>query len=207
MLLRVRMRRHWHAGSRWRRWLVVAAGPERQVAWSPLWGTRHLGLWTSPTGEKIVHTDRVYVKACRKIPSVGHQREVSETLLLILTAEQPVMKLRVEWWRVTAVGTFGSPRVYVNLNKVTQTGSCSYCGLQFRQHHPSSASCLLGLRILWKYIKHCSLIIEHIHRTFWKVIIFRAQRNLDRFYQSEILLTISEHNTIKLEIKDKTKNK
>ncbi|XP_008706961.1 NADH dehydrogenase [ubiquinone] iron-sulfur protein 6, mitochondrial isoform X1 [Ursus maritimus] len=100
-------------------------------------GARCLAVRTSPTGEKITHTGQVYDdKDYRKIRFVGRQKEVNENFAIDLIAEQPVSEVGS---RVIACdgggGALGHPKVYINLDKETKTGTCGYCGLQFRQHH------------------------------------------------------------------------
>ncbi|XP_045855563.1 NADH dehydrogenase [ubiquinone] iron-sulfur protein 6, mitochondrial isoform X4 [Meles meles] len=73
-------------------------------------GVRCFGARTSPTGEKITHTGQVYDdEDYRKVRFLGRQKEVNENFAIDLIAEQP--------------------------DKETKTGTCGYCGLQFRQHH------------------------------------------------------------------------
>uniref|UniRef100_D2CMN6 NADH dehydrogenase [ubiquinone] iron-sulfur protein 6, mitochondrial n=1 Tax=Ailuropoda melanoleuca TaxID=9646 RepID=D2CMN6_AILME len=100
-------------------------------------GARFLAVRISPTGEKITHTGQVYDdKDSRKIRFVGRQKEVNENFPIDLIAEQPVSEVGS---RVIACdgggGALGHPKVYINLDKETKTGTCGYCGLQFRQHH------------------------------------------------------------------------
>ncbi|KAF5912215.1 hypothetical protein HPG69_003491 [Diceros bicornis minor] len=100
-------------------------------------GTRCFGVRTSPTGEKVTHTGQVYDEQdYRRIRFVGRQKEVNENFAIDLIAEQPVSEVES---RVIACdgggGALGHPRVYINLDKETKTGTCGYCGLQFKQHH------------------------------------------------------------------------
>ncbi|XP_022368181.1 NADH dehydrogenase [ubiquinone] iron-sulfur protein 6, mitochondrial [Lutra lutra] len=100
-------------------------------------GVRCFGVRTSPTGEKITHTGQVYDDAdYRRVRFVGRQKEVNENFAIDLIAEQPVSEVGN---RVIACdgggGALGHPKVYINLDKETKTGTCGYCGLQFRQHH------------------------------------------------------------------------
>ncbi|XP_074064162.1 NADH dehydrogenase [ubiquinone] iron-sulfur protein 6, mitochondrial [Macrotis lagotis] len=95
------------------------------------------GVKTSPSGEKITHTGQVYDdKDYRKIRFVGRQKEVNENFAIDLIAEQPVSEVES---RVISCdgggGALGHPKVYINLDKETKTGTCGYCGLQFKQHH------------------------------------------------------------------------
>ncbi|OWK02107.1 NDUFS6 [Cervus elaphus hippelaphus] len=82
-------------------------------------GARCFGVRTSPTGEKVTHTG-----------------QVNENFAIDLIAEQPVSQVGS---RVISCdgggGALGHPRVYINLDKDTKTGTCGYCGLQFRQQH------------------------------------------------------------------------
>ncbi|KAM3838542.1 NADH dehydrogenase [ubiquinone] iron-sulfur protein 6, mitochondrial isoform 2-T2 [Vipera latastei] len=71
---------------------------------------RNYGVVTSPTGEKVTHTGQVYEeKDYRRVRFVGRQKEVNENFAIDLIAEQP--------------------------DKDTKTGTCGYCGLQFKQKH------------------------------------------------------------------------
>lgn len=62
--------------------------------------------------------------------------QVNENFAIDLIAEQPVSEVGS---RVISCdgggGALGHPRVYINLDKETKTGTCGYCGLQFRQPH------------------------------------------------------------------------
>ncbi|XP_027724790.1 NADH dehydrogenase [ubiquinone] iron-sulfur protein 6, mitochondrial isoform X1 [Vombatus ursinus] len=98
---------------------------------------RCFGVKISPSGEKITHTGQVYDEEdYRKIRFVGRQKEVNENFAVDLIAEQPVTKVES---RVISCdgggGALGHPKVYINLDKETKTGTCGYCGLQFEQHH------------------------------------------------------------------------
>ncbi|KAM6224720.1 NADH dehydrogenase [ubiquinone] iron-sulfur protein 6, mitochondrial [Rhynchocyon petersi] len=100
-------------------------------------GARCFGVRTSPTGEKITHTGQVYDdKDYRQVRFVGRQKEVNENFAIDLIAEQPVSEVES---RVISCdgggGALGHPRVFINLDKETKTGTCGYCGLQFKQHH------------------------------------------------------------------------
>ncbi|XP_070213859.1 NADH dehydrogenase [ubiquinone] iron-sulfur protein 6, mitochondrial [Bos mutus] len=100
-------------------------------------GARCFGVRTSPTGEKVTHTGQVYDDGdYRKVRFVGRQKEVNENFAIDLIAEQPVSQVGS---RVISCdgggGALGHPRVYINLDKETKTGTCGYCGLQFRQQH------------------------------------------------------------------------
>ncbi|XP_006872437.1 PREDICTED: NADH dehydrogenase [ubiquinone] iron-sulfur protein 6, mitochondrial [Chrysochloris asiatica] len=100
-------------------------------------GARCFGVRTSQTGEKITHTGQAYDdKDYRQIRFVGRQKEVNENFAIELIAEQPVSQVES---RVISCdgggGALGHPRVYINLDKETKTGTCGYCGLQFKHHH------------------------------------------------------------------------
>ncbi|XP_004460244.1 NADH dehydrogenase [ubiquinone] iron-sulfur protein 6, mitochondrial [Dasypus novemcinctus] len=100
-------------------------------------GVRCFGVRTSPTGEKVTHTGQVYDdKDYRKVRFVSRQKEVNESFAIDMIAEQPVSEVGS---RVISCdgggGALGHPRVYINLDKETKTGTCGYCGLQFKQHH------------------------------------------------------------------------
>ncbi|XP_036993297.1 NADH dehydrogenase [ubiquinone] iron-sulfur protein 6, mitochondrial [Artibeus jamaicensis] len=99
-------------------------------------GARCFGAHISPTGEKVTHTGQAYDdKDYRKVRFVGRQKEVNENFAIDLIAEQPVSEAES---RIISCdgggGALGHPRVYINLDKETKTGTCGYCGLQFRQH-------------------------------------------------------------------------
>ncbi|XP_044522858.1 NADH dehydrogenase [ubiquinone] iron-sulfur protein 6, mitochondrial-like [Gracilinanus agilis] len=105
------------------------------------WGfpvaARCFGVQVSPMGEKITHTGQVYDEDdYRRIRFVGCQKEVNENFAIDLIAEQLVSKVES---RVISCdgggGALGHPKVYINLDKETKTGTCRYCGLQFTQHH------------------------------------------------------------------------
>ncbi|XP_053323812.1 NADH dehydrogenase [ubiquinone] iron-sulfur protein 6, mitochondrial [Spea bombifrons] len=92
---------------------------------------------TYSTGEKITHTGQVFDEHdYRKVRFVGRQKEVNEQFAINLISEQPVT---VTESRVVSCdgggGALGHPKVYINLDKETKTGTCGYCGLQFRQNH------------------------------------------------------------------------
>ncbi|XP_068932628.1 NADH dehydrogenase [ubiquinone] iron-sulfur protein 6, mitochondrial isoform X2 [Petaurus breviceps papuanus] len=81
--------------------------------------SRCFGVKISPSGEKITHTG-----------------QVNENFAIDLIAEQPVSQVES---RVISCdgggGALGHPKVYINLDKETKTGTCGYCGLQFKQQH------------------------------------------------------------------------
>ncbi|XP_064362815.1 NADH dehydrogenase [ubiquinone] iron-sulfur protein 6, mitochondrial isoform X1 [Dromaius novaehollandiae] len=72
----------------------------------------------------------------RRIRFVGRQKEVNRNFAIDLIAEQPVSEVES---RVISCdgggGALGHPKVYINLDKDTKTGTCGYCGLQFKQKH------------------------------------------------------------------------
>ncbi|XP_062067874.1 NADH dehydrogenase [ubiquinone] iron-sulfur protein 6, mitochondrial isoform X2 [Lepus europaeus] len=96
---------------------MAAALTFRRLLLSPR-GARGLGVRVSSTGEKVTHTG-----------------QVNENFAVDLIAEQPVSSVES---RVISCdgggGALGHPKVYINLDKDTKTGTCGYCGLQFRQH-------------------------------------------------------------------------
>ncbi|XP_053105597.1 NADH dehydrogenase [ubiquinone] iron-sulfur protein 6, mitochondrial [Hemicordylus capensis] len=98
---------------------------------------RSYGSATSPTGEKVTHTGQVYEEYdYRRIRFSGRQKELNESFAIDLIAEQPVSEVES---RVISCdgggGALGHPKVYINLDKDTKTGTCGYCGLQFKQKH------------------------------------------------------------------------
>ncbi|CAM5111172.1 unnamed protein product [Natator depressus] len=105
---------------------VAAAPPQRGHA-----------ARVSASGESVTHTGQVYEENdYRKVRFVARQKEVNETFAIDLIAEQPVNKVES---RVISCdgggGALGHPKVYINLDKDTKTGTCGYCGLQFKQKH------------------------------------------------------------------------
>ncbi|XP_068932622.1 NADH dehydrogenase [ubiquinone] iron-sulfur protein 6, mitochondrial isoform X1 [Petaurus breviceps papuanus] len=99
--------------------------------------SRCFGVKISPSGEKITHTGQVYDEDdYRRIRFVARQKEVNENFAIDLIAEQPVSQVES---RVISCdgggGALGHPKVYINLDKETKTGTCGYCGLQFKQQH------------------------------------------------------------------------
>ncbi|XP_029797157.1 NADH dehydrogenase [ubiquinone] iron-sulfur protein 6, mitochondrial, partial [Suricata suricatta] len=89
------------------------------------------GRWScGESANPWVYDDKDY----RRIRFVGRQKEVNENFAIDLIAEQPVSGADS---RVVACdgggGALGHPKVYINLDKETNTGTCGYCGLQFRQ--------------------------------------------------------------------------
>ncbi|KAK9403656.1 NADH dehydrogenase [Crotalus adamanteus] len=98
---------------------------------------RNYGVVTSQTGEKVTHTGQVYEeKDYRRVRFVGRQKEVNENFAIDLIAEQPVSEVETRVvWCDGGGGALGHPKVYINLDKDTKTGTCGYCGLQFKQKH------------------------------------------------------------------------
>ncbi|XP_042654166.1 NADH dehydrogenase [ubiquinone] iron-sulfur protein 6, mitochondrial isoform X2 [Tyto alba] len=80
---------------------------------------RPYGVRVSATGELVTHTG-----------------QVNKNFAIDLIAEQPVSEVES---RVVSCdgggGALGHPKVYINLDKDTKTGTCGYCGLQFKQKH------------------------------------------------------------------------
>uniref|UniRef100_A0A671LA71 NADH dehydrogenase [ubiquinone] iron-sulfur protein 6, mitochondrial n=1 Tax=Sinocyclocheilus anshuiensis TaxID=1608454 RepID=A0A671LA71_9TELE len=72
----------------------------------------------------------------RRARFIGRQKEVNENFAISLVAEEPVTYVES---RVVSCdgggGAIGHPRVYINLDKETKSGTCGYCGLQFKQKH------------------------------------------------------------------------
>ncbi|XP_038245781.1 NADH dehydrogenase [ubiquinone] iron-sulfur protein 6, mitochondrial [Dermochelys coriacea] len=98
---------------------------------------RGYGARVSESGESVTHTGQVYEENdYRKVRFVARQKEVNESFAIDLIAEQPVNKVES---RVISCdgggGALGHPKVYINLDKDTKTGTCGYCGLQFKQKH------------------------------------------------------------------------
>ncbi|XP_075068924.1 NADH dehydrogenase [ubiquinone] iron-sulfur protein 6, mitochondrial [Mixophyes fleayi] len=100
---------------------------------------RHRSALVSNTTEKVTHTGQAFDEDdYRKIRFVGKQKEVNEQFAITLIAEQPVSEVKS---RIVSCdgggGALGHPKVYINLDKETKTGTCGYCGLQFKQkpHH------------------------------------------------------------------------
>ncbi|KAM6376523.1 NADH dehydrogenase [ubiquinone] iron-sulfur protein 6, mitochondrial isoform 2-T2 [Alca torda] len=93
------------------RWL-----PSRPL---PTAAARAYGVRASATGELVTHTG-----------------QVNKNFAIDLIAEQPVSAVES---RVISCdgggGALGHPKVYINLDKDTKTGTCGYCGLQFKQKH------------------------------------------------------------------------
>ncbi|NP_001085631.1 NADH:ubiquinone oxidoreductase subunit S6 S homeolog [Xenopus laevis] len=98
---------------------------------------RNYAVKVSVTGEKITHTGQVFDEHdYRKVRFTGRQKEVNEQFAINLIAEQPVNE---SGSRIVSCdgggGALGHPKVYINLDKETKTGTCGYCGLQFKQKH------------------------------------------------------------------------
>ncbi|KAJ1203827.1 hypothetical protein NDU88_007608 [Pleurodeles waltl] len=100
-------------------------------------GSRRLyGVQVSSSGEKVTHTGQVFdTDDYRKVRFVARQKEVNEQFAIDLIKEQPVSDVDS---RVVSCdgggGALGHPKVYINLDKDTKTGTCGYCGLQFKKH-------------------------------------------------------------------------
>ncbi|KAM6103813.1 NADH dehydrogenase [ubiquinone] iron-sulfur protein 6, mitochondrial isoform 1-T1 [Theristicus caerulescens] len=110
--------------------------PARPVAAAAA-AVRPYGVQASETGELVTHTGQVYEeKDYRRVRFVGRQKEVNKNFAIDLIAEQPVSEVES---RVISCdgggGALGHPKVYINLDKDTKTGTCGYCGLQFKQKH------------------------------------------------------------------------
>ncbi|XP_074843998.1 NADH dehydrogenase [ubiquinone] iron-sulfur protein 6, mitochondrial [Carettochelys insculpta] len=115
-------------------WLLRRLAPLPGVVATP---QRGYGVCVSPTGEKVTHTGQVYEENdYRRVRFVSRQKEVNENFAIDLIAEQPVTEVES---RVISCdgggGALGHPKVYINLDKETKTGTCGYCGLQFKQQH------------------------------------------------------------------------
>ncbi|XP_031444978.1 NADH dehydrogenase [ubiquinone] iron-sulfur protein 6, mitochondrial [Phasianus colchicus] len=98
---------------------------------------RFYGVRAAATGELVTHTGQVYdEKDYRRVRFVGRQKEVNKNFAIDLIAEQPVSEVES---RIISCdgggGALGHPKVYINLDKDTKTGTCGYCGLQFKQKH------------------------------------------------------------------------
>ncbi|XP_010706914.1 NADH dehydrogenase [ubiquinone] iron-sulfur protein 6, mitochondrial [Meleagris gallopavo] len=98
---------------------------------------RFYGVRVAATGELVTHTGQVYdEKDYRRVRFVGRQKEVNKNFAIDLIAEQPVSEVES---RIISCdgggGALGHPKVYINLDKDTKTGTCGYCGLQFKQKH------------------------------------------------------------------------
>ncbi|CAN2389164.1 Accessory subunit of the mitochondrial membrane respiratory chain NADH dehydrogenase (Complex I) [Pristimantis euphronides] len=133
-------------------WTVLGRGSARRVLGAALWESRGCarkspcdvaltgaGLRSAGThsGEKVTHTGQVFDDGdYRKVRFVGKHKEVNEQFAINLIAEQPVNESgsRIVWCDGGG-GALGHPKVYINLDKETKTGTCGYCGLQFKQKH------------------------------------------------------------------------
>ncbi|XP_019395780.1 PREDICTED: NADH dehydrogenase [ubiquinone] iron-sulfur protein 6, mitochondrial isoform X2 [Crocodylus porosus] len=110
----------------------------RLGCWAPgrAW-CRGYGARASATGELVTHTGQIYDEHdYRRTRFVTRQKEVNTSFAIDLIAEQPVNEAES---RVVSCdgggGALGHPKVYINLDKETKTGTCGYCGLQFKQKH------------------------------------------------------------------------
>ncbi|KAM6277060.1 NADH dehydrogenase [ubiquinone] iron-sulfur protein 6, mitochondrial isoform 2-T2 [Spheniscus humboldti] len=106
-------------GATFRRLLLLSRSlPSRPVAAAAA-AVRPYGVRASDTGELVTHTG-----------------QVNKNFAIDLIAEQPVSEVES---RVISCdgggGALGHPKVYINLDKDTKTGTCGYCGLQFKQKH------------------------------------------------------------------------
>ncbi|XP_075682949.1 NADH dehydrogenase [ubiquinone] iron-sulfur protein 6, mitochondrial [Rhinoderma darwinii] len=111
----------------------------RSLACGAVHTGRRLSTAVSNTGEKVTHTGQVFDEGdYRKVRFVGKQKEINEQFAINLISEQPVNEAAD---RIVSCdgggGALGHPKVYINLDKETKTGTCGYCGLQFKQkpHH------------------------------------------------------------------------
>ncbi|XP_068792386.1 NADH dehydrogenase [ubiquinone] iron-sulfur protein 6, mitochondrial [Struthio camelus] len=116
---------------------VLPPPPRLAVAAAAAASARPYGVRASGTGELVTHTGQVYEEGdYRRIRFVGRQKEVNRNFAIDLIAEQPVSEVES---RVISCdgggGALGHPKVYINLDKDTKTGTCGYCGLQFKQKH------------------------------------------------------------------------
>ncbi|XP_053247137.1 NADH dehydrogenase [ubiquinone] iron-sulfur protein 6, mitochondrial-like [Podarcis raffonei] len=116
--------------------LALAWGAAALPFLRPAFG-RSYGTGTSPTSEKVTHTGQVFEETnYRRARFSGRQKEVNESFAIDLIAQQPVSEVET---RVISCdggsGALGHPKVYINLDKDTKTGTCGYCGLQFKQQH------------------------------------------------------------------------
>ncbi|XP_075562245.1 NADH dehydrogenase [ubiquinone] iron-sulfur protein 6, mitochondrial [Pelecanus crispus] len=121
-------------GATFCRRLLLLLLPPRSLPSRPV---RPYGVRASGTGELVTHTGQVYEeKDYRRARFVGRQKEVNKNFAIDLIAEQPVSEVES---RVISCdgggGALGHPKVYINLDKDTKTGTCGYCGLQFKQKH------------------------------------------------------------------------
>ncbi|XP_074940560.1 NADH dehydrogenase [ubiquinone] iron-sulfur protein 6, mitochondrial [Phalacrocorax aristotelis] len=124
-------------GATFRRLLLPVLGRPLLLFPPPVVAARPYGVRASGTGELVTHTGQVYEeKDYRRVRFVGRQKEVNKNFAIDLIAEQPVSEVES---RVISCdgggGALGHPKVYINLDKDTKTGTCGYCGLQFKQKH------------------------------------------------------------------------
>ncbi|XP_053807850.1 NADH dehydrogenase [ubiquinone] iron-sulfur protein 6, mitochondrial isoform X2 [Vidua chalybeata] len=101
------------------RWLLPRSRPLLSRPGLAAAAARHYGVRASDTGELVTHTG-----------------QVNKNFAIDLIAEQPVSQVES---RVISCdgggGALGHPKVYINLDKETKTGTCGYCGLQFKRKH------------------------------------------------------------------------
>ncbi|XP_066435181.1 NADH dehydrogenase [ubiquinone] iron-sulfur protein 6, mitochondrial isoform X2 [Eleutherodactylus coqui] len=99
-------------------WLLLGRGCRKGLS-SGLYGAGRR-LVVSDATEKVTHTG-----------------QLNEQFAINLIAEQAVNE---SGSRIVSCdgggGALGHPKVYINLDKETKTGTCGYCGLQFKQKHP-----------------------------------------------------------------------
>ncbi|XP_066435180.1 NADH dehydrogenase [ubiquinone] iron-sulfur protein 6, mitochondrial isoform X1 [Eleutherodactylus coqui] len=117
-------------------WLLLGRGCRKGLS-SGLYGAGRR-LVVSDATEKVTHTGQIFDEGdYRKIRFVGKQKELNEQFAINLIAEQAVNE---SGSRIVSCdgggGALGHPKVYINLDKETKTGTCGYCGLQFKQKHP-----------------------------------------------------------------------
>ncbi|XP_073443872.1 NADH dehydrogenase [ubiquinone] iron-sulfur protein 6, mitochondrial [Dendrobates tinctorius] len=116
-------------------WLALGRSCVRGIVRKGVCPGRQLG--SAVSGEKVTHTGQVFDEGdYRRVRFVGKQKEVNEKFAINLIAEQPVNEAEN---RIVSCdgggGALGHPKVYINLDKETKTGTCGYCGLQFKQKH------------------------------------------------------------------------
>ncbi|TRZ25662.1 hypothetical protein HGM15179_001473 [Zosterops borbonicus] len=119
------------------RWVLLLPRGRPGLSATATATARPYGVRVSGTGELVTHTGQVYdEKDYRRVRFVGRQKEVNKNFAIDLIAEQPVSQVES---RVVSCdgggGALGHPKVYINLDKETKTGTCGYCGLQFKQKH------------------------------------------------------------------------
>ncbi|XP_029442957.1 NADH dehydrogenase [ubiquinone] iron-sulfur protein 6, mitochondrial [Rhinatrema bivittatum] len=120
-------------------YIALSLSPRTRCQWSCLEAAVRKYSCASATEseERVTHTGQVFAgKDYRKVRFVARQKEVNEQFAINLIAEQPVTEISS---RVISCdgggGALGHPKVYINLDKDSKTGTCGYCGLQFKQKH------------------------------------------------------------------------